>query len=156
MKAIQVSNLRSYPVIIRAIIVASVIAFPSIALAAPIPKETKKGQLQLLEGKWASISCDYGDGQQPEKGEFSSLVLVIENGKIGMRSRDTVIFDNRKIDFDFSQSLCHMDISKGLIGIVKTVDDKLYWRTAPRGENRPADFSGSQACPCSIWTRVAK
>ena len=136
-----------------------IFAFP--AVAAPIPKETKKTPLDQLQGKWIIVSIDKGEGPIVPQGDFATYALTIDGVHISTATAMYSAYPRVPAKFDFKSDPIKMDMPFGgdkvIPGIVKIDGDRLEWCHAPGGGGtRPSKFQGGDGHHHYILKRTAK
>lgn len=125
------------------------------AVAAPVPKEAKKTDAQLIEGKWESVTLDEGKGPSPDTG----CTVTFKDGRVTMDYGGDVKSE-AQFTLDESTTPKQMDITsttdkKPVEYIYKIDGDTLTLCHGPRKSPRVTEFKGGpDRVYCFVLKRV--
>jgi len=117
----------------------------SLSVAAPVPKEVKKSDAELLEGQWEVVMQDRGDGPKAPTGDVAKYLWVFKEGKLHVgKAGDEG--PPRVLKLDPTASPKELDFGWGEAAmnpaIYKIDEDTLTICHGWHGQKRPTEFKG--------------
>jgi uncharacterized protein (TIGR03067 family) len=141
----------------RARLLASLLAFAPLVVAAPVPKVVAKmSDAELLEGRWECVTLDGGQG--PKADQNATLYwFTVRDGKLTTGHGDGKGYDGVTFKLDPEPSPKRIDITSGgvvLPCIYKLEDDTLTWCHPQDKQPRPTEFKGGNGHYCFVFKRA--